>query len=53
MNIEQIRMAMNDRNLAEMGRIMKITRSYLQLVRAGKTVPTDEMTKRLSDYLTQ
>ena len=52
-HLEQIRMAMNDRNLAEMGRIMKITRSYLQLVRAGKTVPTDEMTKRLSDYLTK
>ena len=51
MTLEQIREALRDRNLAFVGRELKVTRSYLQAIRAGKVRPSNETQKRISDYL--
>jgi transcriptional regulator with XRE-family HTH domain len=51
MTLEEIRAALSDRNLAEIGRRLKVTRAYLSAVRKGKAIPSREMQARLSDYL--
>lgn len=51
MNIEEIRTALGDRNLAEVARRLSVTRSYLQAIRSGKVDPSWSMAKKLSEYL--
>ena len=52
MTNEQIIEALGDRNLAEVGRRIGVTRSYLQAIRSGKvTKLSDDFRQKLSDYL--
>ena len=51
-NIEKIREMLSDRNLAEVARNIKCTRSYLCAVRSGKIVPSYYMLEKISCYLT-
>jgi hypothetical protein len=52
MEIEQIRKALGDRNLAEVGRRLGVTRAYLQYIRSGKVTSLSPwMHKKISEYL--
>lgn len=52
MTIEQIRQALTDRNLAEVGRRIGVTRAYLHGIKIGTvTKLSDDMQARLSAYL--
>lgn len=51
MKIEQIRAAMEGRNLAEMEREVGIPRPTLSIIRAGKIKPSYDTLVKLSDYL--
>lgn len=51
MSLEQIRKALDDRNLAEVGRRLNITRSYLQAIRSGKMTPSKDTQDKLREYL--
>jgi hypothetical protein len=52
MEIEQIRKSLGDRNLAEVGRRLGVTRAYLQYIRSGKVTSLSPwMHKKISDYL--
>lgn len=52
MNIEEIKAALSDRNLAEVGRRLDVTRSYLSAIVTGKvTKLSDDMAAKLSGYL--
>jgi transcriptional regulator with XRE-family HTH domain len=51
MTLEKIRTALEDRNLAEVGRRLKVTRAYLSAVRKGIAIPSREMHYKLSVYL--
>lgn len=43
-----------EKNLAEVGRALKVTRSYLsEIARGNKLNPSAELQQRLSDYLTR
>lgn len=52
MTIEQIRAALEDRNLAEVGRRIGVTRAYLNGIKNGTvTKLSAAMTLKLSEYL--
>ena len=50
MSPDEIKKALTDRNLAEVGRRLMITRSYLQAIRSGKVPLSREMHERLQNY---
>lgn len=52
MTLEEIKNALGDRNLAEVGRRLSVSRAYLQGIRSG-TVPSisTDMKAKLSHYL--
>lgn len=50
MSPDEIKKALTDRNLAEVGRRLLITRSYLQAIRSGKVPLSKEMHQRLQHY---
>lgn len=51
LSIEEIRERMKDRNLAEMGRIIGMGKSYLQCVRSGRFKPEAMKQEVISRYL--
>ena len=52
LTLEQIRDELDDKNLAEIGRSLGITRAYLAALRGGLRLnPGYTLIKRLSDYL--
>lgn len=51
LSIEEIRERMKDRNLAEMAKSVKMTRSYLQAVRSGRFDPGAMKQEVISRYL--
>jgi len=51
LSLEEIRERMGDRNIAEVARRLKVTRSWLSMVISGKVKASDKLMKRLSDYL--
>lgn len=51
MRIEEIRAAMEGRNLAEMALETKLPRPTLSVIRAGKVKPSYDTLVKLSDYL--
>jgi|AntRauMFilla1563_2_1112583.scaffolds.fasta_scaffold08492_2 plasmid maintenance system antidote protein VapI len=52
MLIEEIIEKLQDRNLAEVGRRMNITRAYLSQICLGRKC-SEEMRQRLEEYLTK
>lgn len=50
LEIEEIKIKLSDRNLAEVARRIGVTRSYLSAICKGKK-PGYETIKKLSDYL--
>lgn len=52
LSLEQIRDRLDDKNLAEIGRKIGVTRAYLAALRGGLRVnPSYTLIKQLSDYL--
>jgi len=52
MTLDEVRAALNDRNLSMVAESVGVTRSYLSAIRSGKAGnPSYEMVKRLSEYL--
>lgn len=52
MKIDKIRRLLGDRNLAEVGRRIGVTRTYLHYIKQGQvTSLSPAMSKKLGDYL--
>lgn len=52
MNIEEIKTALSDRNLAEVARRIGCTRAYLSAICNGKVAKlSDDMNGKLTNYL--
>ena len=52
MTLEEIKTALGDRNLAEVGRRLSVSRAYLQGIRSGTvTKISDDMLEKLGKYL--
>jgi hypothetical protein len=52
LTIEEIKQRLSDRNLAEVGRRIKVTRAYLHGIKTGRVDKLSaDMHSRLSDYL--
>lgn len=53
MTDQEIRKQLGDRNLAEVGRRLKVTRSWLQQIRAGNVPISQNMRERLERYFAE
>ena len=54
MKLEEIKTALEDRNLSKVGEAIGYTRAYLAAIRSGRMInPSYECVRKLSEYLEQ
>jgi transcriptional regulator with XRE-family HTH domain len=50
MNLEQIKLALADRNMQKVADAVDVTRAHIQQIRKGTGKPSADLLQKLSDY---